>query len=151
MLKINERAPDFTLPSSSGKLFNLYTDQAEKPCIIYFYPKDFTPGCTKEAIDFKDQFDFFRNLNINIYGISRDSVQTHIEFKNAHQLPFELLSDEKGKIAELYKANVPLINFTKRITYLLDKKQRIVVGYENMFAASNHIKIMKEKIESQQV
>lgn len=149
MLKINERAPDFTLPSTNGRNFNLYSDQAGKPCILYFYPKDFTPGCTKEAIDFKEHFDFFKNFQIDIYGISRDPIQTHLEFKKSYNLPFDLLSDEKGKVAELYKATVPLINFTKRITYLLDKRQKIIAAYENMFASGNHIKIMKEKIEEQ--
>lgn len=145
-LKVNEKAPDFTLPSTSGKDFTLDITAYNKPCIIYFYPKDFTPGCTLQACEFRDTFSFFKTLNIAIYGISRDSIATHLEFKKAHHLPFELLADEKGIVADAYKAFLSIIKFTRRITYLLDKDHKIVAAYENLFAATNHIKKMVENL-----
>lgn len=146
-LKVNDQAPDFALPSTSGGSFQLSKDVAGKPCIIYFYPKDFTPGCTAEACEFRDTFELFRNLDMKIFGISRDDVATHLRFKKAHSLPFDLLADEEGKVAAQYGATIPLIKFTRRITYLLDKNHKIAAVYENLFAASKHIKVMIEKVK----
>lgn len=138
----NSQAPDFSLPSTTGKIFTLSKDLQGKVGVIYFYPKDFTPGCTKEACEFRDSFEFFRDLDTTIIGISRDTIETHLQFKETFRLPFELLSDVEGKVANLYKASVPLIKFTRRITYLLDKNQSIVAAYENMFDARKHIQKM---------
>ncbi len=150
-LKENAKAPDFELQSTSGNAFSLNKNASGKPLIIYFYPKDFTPGCTKEACEFRDSFEFFNDLDIDIYGISRDSVATHHEFRKTHQLPFHLLADEDGKVADLYGASVPLINFTKRITYLLDKNHRIAGVYQNLFGARKHIKEMIKKVKEENV
>jgi len=144
------QAPDFMLSSTEGRTFKLSESMRDRPCILYFYPKDFTPGCTKEACDFRDNFSFFRELDIDVIGISRDSVQTHQKFKQTHQLPFELLSDERGDVSKKYKALLPFLNVNRRITYLLDHEHKIIEVYESMFAASNHIKKMvaavKEKM-----
>ncbi len=83
-----------------------------KPCILYFYPRDFTPGCTREACGFRDQFAEFRGLDIDVTGISRDSVATHLKFKETHRLPFELLADEQGEVATLYKAAIAAMCFS---------------------------------------
>ncbi len=145
-LPIDSLAPDFSLPSTSGSVFTLSEQQKGKPCILYFYPKDFTPKCTKEACEFRDQFAEFRGLDIAVYGISRDSVATHLKFKDMHKLPFELLADEQGQVAKLYKALIPVIGLTKRITYLLDVNHRIVAAYSEMFGAEEHVRAMIEKI-----
>lgn len=147
-LKLKEQAPDFSLPSTSGADFTLSKNAANKPVIIYFYPKDFTPGCTKEACGFRDTFNFFKELNIMVIGISRDSVEIHHEFKKAHDLPFELLSDENGKVSDLYKTSIPLIKFTKRITYLLDRQHKIAAVYENFFGATKHIHEMVDQVSN---
>ncbi len=146
-LKIQSPAPNFTLASSSGQDFTLHTDLANKPCIIYFYPKDFTSGCTAEACEFRDHFAEFRGYDIDIVGISRDSVATHQKFIQQHQLPFQLLADEQGKVARLYDAIVPLIGMTKRVTYLLDAQQRITGVYEAMFESAGHIRAMIAKLK----
>lgn len=143
-------APDFTLPSTAGTDFTLNKTAAGKPLIIYFYPKDFTPGCTKEACEFRDSFAFFRDLDIPVYGISRDTLETHHEFRKAHNLPFHLLADPDGKVADLYKASVPLIKFTRRITYLLDAEHKIAGVYENLFGATKHIQQMIRKVKAGQ-
>ncbi|MDN5211629.1 peroxiredoxin [Fulvivirgaceae bacterium BMA12] len=144
-LKLQTQAPDFTLPSTSGTDFTLSTHLGTA-CIIYFYPKDFTPGCTREACEFRDQFAAFRNLDIPVYGISRDSISTHIKFKEKHDLPFDLLADVKGQVARQYQALMPIIGITKRITYLLGKDHKIVAVCDSLFDFNLHISEMKEKI-----
>ena len=146
-LKNGRTAPDFQLASSKGGTFKLRENMKDSPCILYFYPKDFTPGCTQEACDFRDNFPFFKELDIEVIGISRDSVKTHQKFIEANQLPFELLADEKGEVSKKYEALVPLLGVNRRITYLLDKDHKIVDSFENMFAAGKHIKKMVEAVK----
>lgn len=146
-LPINTKAPDFNLPSTSGKNFSLYKDMLAKPCILYFYPKDFSVGCTNEACSFRDTFEVFLELNIKIIGISRDSLESHLKFKKTLNLPFDLLADEGGKVCAEYKTQLPFVPlFTKRTTYLLDKNQMILAVYENIFSSKRHIKAMIEQV-----
>ncbi|MCU0438203.1 MAG: peroxiredoxin [Raineya sp.] len=147
-LKVNSVAPNFELPSTNGNKISLENDLKGKPCVIYFYPKDFTPGCTKEACEFRDQFATFRNLDIDVFGISRDNVETHIKFKDQHKLPFELLSDVDGKVCKAYEALIPIVGVPKRISYLLDKEHKIVAVYQDFFGAEDHIKEMLKKIQT---
>ncbi|UZR94337.1 peroxiredoxin [Chondrinema litorale] len=142
------KAPDFTLPSTSGEDFSLYNDMSGKPCIIYFYPKDFTRGCTKEACSFRDTHEEFKGLDIEIFGISKDSIETHLKFKKEYQLPFDLLSDKSGDVCKKYKALIPVIGIPKRITYLLDKDHKIVASFDNMFDFNGHIKEMIKQVKS---
>ena len=146
-LPINQIAPDFTLPSTSGQIFTLAQAWALQPGILYFYPKDFTPTCTKEACSFRDEFTFFKDLNITVLGISQDSIELHQKFKKAHDLPFDLLSDEGGRVSKLYKAYIPFLGVTKRITYLLDQNHRVVAVYKNMLGAEQHIRSMIAALE----
>lgn len=146
-LKIGSTAPDFTAASTSGTDFTLSEDLAGKPCVLYFYPKDFTSVCTAEACDFRDNMSQFADLGVTVIGISRDDVATHLRFKKSNNLPFELIADVDGKVSKAYKAQIPLIGMTKRITYLLDKQHKIVTAYENLFGAKQHIKEMIEKID----
>lgn len=141
-------APDFALDSTSGSPFSLSKTAAGKPVILYFYPKDFTSVCTKEACEFRDSFDFFRGLNVDVYGISRDDIPTHHRFKEAYNLPFDLLADEDGQVADLYKATIPVIRLTKRVTYLLDAGHRIAAVYTNLFGAKKHISEMITRVKS---
>ncbi len=145
-LKIGSQAPDFTLASTSGKDFKLSKDLAGKPCILYFYPKDFTSVCTAEACDFRDNIAQFADMGVTVIGVSRDSVATHLRFKKSNDLPFELLADVEGKVSKAYQAQIPLIGMTKRITYLLDEHHRIATVYENLFGAKQHIQEMITKI-----
>jgi len=141
-LKVNDTAPNFSLPSTNGQTFDFYKEMDGKPCIIYFYPKDFTRTCTAEACDFRDNMSFFNNFEIDVFGISRDKMETHTKFKEEHQLPFELLSDTAGSVCKAYKALVPLIGIPKRVTYLIDKDRKVRAVYENFFGAKQHIQEM---------
>jgi peroxiredoxin Q/BCP len=145
-LNLGTQAPDFVLPSTEGKDFSLYRDQMGKACIVYFYPKDFTPGCEKEACDFRDKFSEIRKNNVDIYGISTDDIASHIKFREKYNLPFHLLSDKGGTVSKLYEAAIPLLKISKRVSYLLDESLIIVAAYDNFFGAHLHIKRLLEKI-----
>jgi peroxiredoxin Q/BCP len=113
---------------------------------LFFYPKDFTPGCTKEVCEFRDAFAEFRNLDVKVLGISQDSIESHHKFIKQHNLPFDLLTDKNGKVAKQYKATIPVIGMNRRVTYLLDKEHKIKGVFENMFAAGRHVEAMLQKL-----
>ena len=142
-LKIGNRAPDFTLPSSEGEMFRLSENLGEG-IILYFYPKDFTGGCTAEACSFRDEIEHFEDLDIRVVGISTDDVDVHNRFINKYNLPFTLLSDTDGTVSKTYDSLIPFIGLSKRVTYLIDSEQKIVQIYNNALMAKNHIKEMKK-------
>ena len=145
-LKIGSKAPDFILPGSSGKDVHFYED-IKHPCVLYFYPKDFTPGCTIEACSFRDDFEFFKELSIPVYGISTDSVSTHRKFIEKYRLPFELLSDGDGKDIRNYEAMFPVINKTRRVTYLVDADKTVIEVFESLLMFKSHISRMKSALK----
>ena len=147
-LSIGSKAPRFLLPSSSGKNFDLEVDYKDKPLLLYFYPADFTRGCTAEACSYRDSFEVFKDYEVAIIGISKDSVSSHKRFRKEYKLPFELLSDTKLEVARKYDAVFPIVNITKRITYLLDKSHNIVAVYDNLFLAKSHIDEMMKKVKA---
>lgn len=142
-LKIGDQAPLFKLPSTGGGQFDL--SQKKSPLILYFYPKDFTPGCTTEACSFRDSFTIFKNLDVEVVGISTDTLAKHQKFKETHSLPFELLSDVSGQVCKAYKSYIPILSIAKRVTYLLDADHKIVAVYSNLLGAENHIRQMIEQ------
>lgn len=145
-LQVNQQAPDFSLPSTKGE-FMLNKDAANQPVILYFYPKDFTRVCTKEACTFRDNFEFFKELKVTVLGISTDNPEQHLNFKQKHQLPFDLLSDVDGKVSKAYKAHIPFLNLSRRVTYLLDKDHKIAAVYSDLFGAEGHINKMIEQLK----
>lgn len=147
-LQVGSKAPDFILPGTSDLKLHLSKDLKGKALILFFYPKDFTRGCTAEACEFRDNFSEFRDLNIPVFGISRDDIETHERFKKAYKFPFDLLSDESGKVCKAYDALIPLIKMPKRVTYLLDKDHRIAAVYSDMFEFKAHISKMLDKLET---
>ncbi|MBK6266944.1 peroxiredoxin [Marivirga sp. S37H4] len=146
-LKVNDQAPDFQLESTSDELFQLEKVKGE-PLILFFYPKNFTKVCTKEVCEFRDAFAAFRDLDFRVIGVSQDSIDSHLKFKKENKLPFELLSDPKGKVAGMYKAVVPVLNMNRRVTYLLDANHTIKAVYENMFTADKHVKEMLTQLKN---
>jgi peroxiredoxin Q/BCP len=146
-LPVGTQAPDFTLAATSLGSITLSKDLAGKSVILYFYPKDFTPGCTTEACEFRDQFAEFRDLDIPVFGISRDNLATHEKFKKTHRLPFELLADESGKVCKAYDALIPLIKMPTRVTYLLDSNHRIAGVFQGLFENKAHIAAMLKELK----
>lgn len=141
-LDTGSKAPDFSLPSTSGSTFKLSKDLLGKPVILYFYPKNFTRVCTQESCSFRDHFDVFRDASIDVFGVSMDNLDSHEKFREQYKLPFHLLADVSGSVSKLYKAKLPFVPMSKRITYLLDSNHIIRAKYNDMFGAESHIKAM---------
>lgn len=146
-LQIGQKAPDFQLHSTSGQILKMSEGLKGKAFILYFYPKDFTRGCTAEACEFRDQFEAFRNLDVPVFGVSRDDIPTHEKFKKAYKLPFDLLSDPDGNVCKSYDALIPLIKMPKRVTYLIDDKHEIAGVFSDMFESKGHIESMLKKLK----
>jgi len=144
-LKKDQKAPAFSLPSTSGDQFVL-ADHTGEPVVLFFYPKNFTTVCTKEVCEFRNAFADFRDLKVKVFGISQDTIASHLKFKKENALPFELLSDAKGKIAKLYKATIPVIGMNRRVTYLLGEDHKIKGVFEDMFSAGKHVEAMLAKL-----
>ena len=122
-LKVGDAAPDFTAAASDGSQVHLKSVEGKAPIVLYFYPKDDTPGCTKEACGIRDDFGVFHKLNATVYGISYDSVASHQKFIEKYHLPFTLLSDPDHAVAKLYGADRMLV--ARRMTYVIDKSGTI--------------------------
>jgi len=140
-----EEAPDFTLQADDEREVSL-SDYRGKRIVLYFYPKDGTPGCTREATEFRDLIKEFEKEDIVILGVSKDSVKSHQKFKQKHSLPFTLLSDPEGKVLDLYgvwkKKSLYGRTFmgTQRTTFLIDEKGVITKIYRKV-KAKGHAQI----------
>ena len=127
MVNEGEEAPDFTLQADDGREVSL-KDYRGKKVVLYFYPKDGTPVCTREAIEFRDIAQEFEKEGAIILGLSKDSIKSHQKFKQKHKLPFTLLSDPEGKVLDLYKVWKKKSLYgrtfmgTERTTFLVDEK-----------------------------
>ncbi len=127
MIETGEKAPDFTLTSTNGTDLTL-SEYEGKNVVLYFYPKDMTPGCTTEACDFRDQNDLFKELNTVVLGVSADPVEKHQKFTEKHSLPFPLLADEDHQVAEAYGAWQLKKNFGKE--YMGIQRSTIVIDQD---------------------
>ncbi|MFW9913460.1 MAG: peroxiredoxin [Candidatus Thorarchaeota archaeon] len=127
MLRVGDDAPDFETEDDTGNKFKL-SDYRGKKIVLYFYPKDFTPGCTSEACSLRDSYQIFEGSGIPIFGISGGSANLHQKFRGKYNLPFNILMDEDLEIAKLYGAYSRLSVIgagVKRITYLIDEEGKI--------------------------
>ncbi len=139
-LKVGDRIPHFELLNQHGELFKSETVLGVKPLVVYFYPKDETPGCTAEACSFRDHYEDFLQLGAEVIGISSDGVKSHQKFAARHKLPFVLLSDSKKKVQRLFKLPKILFGlYTKRITFVIDK-EGLVSYVHSILMPDTHIK-----------
>ena len=148
-LKIGDTIPNFTLQDQNGIDFSIDKLVGKKAMVIYFYPKDDTPGCTKEACSFRDEFEAFTKLNIEIIGISSDNVTSHKQFAEKYNLPFTLLADTKKEVRELF--GVPksfLGTIPGRVTYIINKEGEIKYIFNSMTKAEQHIIEAKKIIQT---
>jgi peroxiredoxin Q/BCP len=147
-LTIGQKAPDFNLESNEGKQVTL-AENLGKNIILYFYPKDDTPGCTTEAKDFSALHEQFSKLNTQIFGISKDSIASHNKFQEKYCLSIPLLSDPEGKVCESYGTWVEKSKFGKkymgieRATFLIDTKGIIRKIWRNVSVAGHAQEILK--------
>jgi peroxiredoxin Q/BCP len=120
-------------------MINLRDFLGNKPVVLFFYPKDDTSGCTKEACAFRDSFEEFRKLDAEVIGISSDSVESHRSFAEKHGLPFTLLSDEGGEIRSLYRIPNTLGLFPGRVTYVMDRDGIVRHVFSSQLGFDNHV------------
>ncbi|WP_438421467.1 thioredoxin-dependent thiol peroxidase [Bacillus siamensis] len=148
-IEIGQAAPDMKLVNDSGEKVSL-TDFKGKYVVLYFYPKDMTPGCTTEACDFRDQHENFAGLDAVIIGVSPDSRDKHEKFKQKHDLPFQLLVDDEHKLAEAFDVWKLKKNFGKeymgieRSTFLLDKEGRLVKEWRKVKVKDHVAEALRE-------
>jgi len=140
LLRVGDRAPDFTLESDDGTSVSL-KDFRGKIVVLYFYPKDFTPGCTKEACAFRDDFSEFKKRDVAIIGISYDKPEEHARFRIGYGLPFILLSDKKKEASRAYGADGAIV--AKRITYIIDRDGKVIAVYPKVDVSSHSEEILK--------
>ena len=142
MILENGKAPDFELLNNKGEKISL-SDFKGKPVVLYFYPKDDTPGCTTEACNFRDDYEEYRKQGVVIIGISPDNVKSHIKFTSKHSLPFILLADEDHKVCEMYGVWGKKKMFGKayfgvlRTTFLIDQDGNIVKVFKGVKPAKH--------------
>lgn len=125
MLKVGERAPEFTLPDENGTDRSLTELLNSGAIILYFYPADFTPGCTRQACKLRDLHGEIQKAGLRVVGISPQSPKSHTKFREKYQLPFELLSDQHKTVIKMYGLNGPLGIGVRRATYLIDGSRRV--------------------------
>jgi peroxiredoxin Q/BCP len=143
------KVPSFTLKDQNGKSFDIQSVLGKKNLVIYFYPKDDSPGCTKEACAFRDQFEVFNEANAMIIGISGQSVESHKKFAEKYHLSFTLLSDEGNKVRKLFGVPTDLFGaIPGRVTYIADKSGTVVYVFDSQSQATKHVdealRILKE-------
>jgi thioredoxin-dependent peroxiredoxin len=138
-VKIGSVAPDFTLPSQAGEMVCLKDFFGRKPVVLFFYPKDDSPGCTREVCAFRDHFEEFGKLDAEVIGISSDSVESHTSFAVKHDLSFPLLSDERGYIRRLYGVPKTFGVFPGRVTYVIDKEGVVRHVFSSQLSLERHV------------
>lgn len=149
MLKVGDTAPDFEGLTDENKKVTLKDLISGNNLVLYFYPKDETPGCTAEACSFRDEWDDLVKLETKVVGVSSDSVESHKKFKENRKLPFTLVSDPDKKIRKLYDATGMLL--PPRITYVISKEGKIVHAYNSQMNAKNHVNEAKEALKTLQI
>ena len=142
MLSIGQKAIDFELPNENNEMISLSSFLGKK-VVLYFYPKDNTPGCTKQACAFKSAYDEFKKDNIVVIGISKDSSKSHLNFKNKYELPFILLSDVEHQVIEAYDVWKEKKLYGKtymgitRSTYVINEEGIIIKTFEKASPDNN--------------
>jgi peroxiredoxin Q/BCP len=136
---VGDRAPDFSLPDASGRTVSLSAFQGQKAVVLYFYPKDDTPGCTKEACSFRDSYEDFTAAGAEVIGVSSDSGDSHQRFAKKYQLPFTLLSDEGALVRKKYGVPATLGLLPGRVTFVIDREGVVRHVFNSQLAATRHV------------
>ena len=146
-VKVGDEAPDFTLPSQLGDNVTLSEYFGKKNVVLYFYPKDETTGCTKEACAFRDSYEEFTNLDAQVLGVSGQNIQSHKSFASHYGLPFLLLSDEGNKVRELYGVPKSMGLIPGRVTYIIDKEGVVRHIFNSQYQPAKHVEEAKKVLE----
>ena len=145
---VGDTAPDFTLKSQAGETVGLKDLLGKSELVLYFYPKDNTPGCTTEAKAFRDRYEAFRDVGAQVVGVSSDSVESHRGFAARCSLPFTILSDEGGRVRKLYGVPSSMGLFPGRVTYVIDSKGVIRHVFNSQMNPAKHVEEAMKVIEA---
>jgi peroxiredoxin Q/BCP len=138
-VQVGDKAPDFSLPAHTGETVSLSDFIGKKSVVLYFYPKDDTPGCTKESCAFRDRYEQFQQAGAEVLGVSSDSVESHQKFSAKYNLPFTLLSDRGQKLRKLYGVPSTLAILPGRVTYVIDKQGIVRHIFNSMMNFNAHV------------
>jgi len=140
-INVGDKIPFFTLKDQFGQDFSIEKIIGHKKIVLFFYPKDFTPGCIKEVCSFRDQYEVFKQNNVEVIGVSSDSSASHHKFANKYNLPFIILSDYKAKVRKLLGVPNSIFGLLPgRMTFVIDKKGVVKMKFNNQFGSEKHIK-----------
>ena len=148
MLDTGDRAPEFTLPDQDGHDISLTALTKDGPAILYFYPADFTPGCTREACSIRDIHRELTRAGLTVAGISPQSPESHKRFRQKHDLPFTLLSDERKEVIKMFGVDGPMGFWVQRVTSLVDQNRAIVGRVKAHFSIAEHEAFIKKAISA---
>lgn len=149
-LRVGQKAPDFDVVSSSGKSLKLKDFEGKKNVVLYFYPGDFTPICTKETCGFRDMYADLESKDTEVIGVSVDSNESHEKFAAEYKVAFALVSDKNRELAKSYGATSfirDILGKTARMTFVIDKKGEITGIFAGELSASKHVDGVKEAIK----
>jgi peroxiredoxin Q/BCP len=139
-IQVGDICPSFTLPNQSGELIQIDEFIGKKKLVLFFYPKDDTPGCTKEACEFRDRYTEFLDKDCVVFGISSDSETAHVSFQNKYQLPYSLLSDQAKKVRKLFGVPGNLFGLIPgRVTYIFNLKGVCIGIFNSQLDPIGHI------------
>jgi peroxiredoxin Q/BCP len=147
MLGSEQKAPEFTLPDQDGKDVSLTHLLLNGPAILYFYPADFTPGCTREACSIRDLHREISHAGFTVAGISPQSPESHRRFREKYNLPFTLLADETKEVIKMFGVNGPLGFWVQRVTFLVDQNRYIKGRIKAHFSIGEHEAFIRKAIE----
>ena len=138
-IRVGDEAPDFVLPDRTGKMVRLSEFRGRKAVVLYFYPKDDTPGCTKESCAFRDGYQDFQDAGAEVIGVSSDSAESHGKFAAKHRLPFTLLADQGGQVRKRYGVPATLGLLPGRVTFVIDRGGVVRHVFNSQFQATQHV------------
>jgi thioredoxin-dependent peroxiredoxin len=144
VLSVGDKAPDFEGIDQAGRRWTLDELVKDSSIVLYFYPKDFTPVCTKEACLFRDAYEELAMSGVKVVGVSTDDTASHRKFADHHRLPFPLLSDPDKRISAAYEARQLMGLFSKRVTYVIDREKRVKAAFHSELSAQKHLDAVRE-------
>jgi peroxiredoxin Q/BCP len=150
-LKVGDTAPDFSLSDEHGLPVSLKDYIGKKIVVLYFYPKDFTSGCTKEACSFRDSYKSYRDKGAVVIGVSLDTVESHLKFSEKYNLPFTILSDRNKEVAKAYGVLGVGGFLTKRVTFVIDKNGKITHIFPKVDVRHHSEEVLKALVELEKI
>ena len=138
-IKVGDKAPEFDLADAAGKRVKLSDFRGKQSVVLYFYPKDDTPGCTKEACSFRDSYESFKDVGAEVIGVSSDSEASHQKFADKFKLPFRLVADQSGAVRKRYGVPATLGLLPGRVTFVIDRDGVVRHVFNSQLQATKHV------------